>query len=167
MLNSNMLQVTLFEGLPSEAAVELDAILEECRFLTGEVILHQNQAAEHLFIIAKGEVVVRHVPYDGHSISIGKLSSGGIFGWSAILGRDVYSSTVVVLRDCVVYRISSNDLQRFCDHHHESGVVLLEKMAMSAVKAPTEIHEQVKQMIRRTMDCREEKPKRSDHDGKQ
>ena len=162
-----MLQVTLFEGLSSEAAVELDAILEECRFLAGEVILHQNQAAEHLFIIAEGEVVVRHVPYDGHSISIGKLSSGGIFGWSAILGRDVYSSTVVVLRDCVVYRISSNDLQRFCDHHHESGVVLLEKMAMSAVKAPTEIHEQVKQMIRRTMDCREEKPKRSDHDGKQ
>ncbi len=156
MLKNNDLQLKLFDGFSQDELDELKSIIETLHFAAGDTVLRQNQQAVHLFIVVCGEVEIHHVPYDGPSLSIGKLSSGGVFGWSSILGRKSYSSSVIVTADCQVYRIPAYKLQRFCEHHHESGVVLLEKIATSVAQQPARIHDQIMQMIRYTMACREE-----------
>ena len=62
---------------------------------------------------------------------------------------------MIVTADCDVYRIPAYKLQRFCEHHHESGVVLLEKIAMSVAQQPAKTHDQIMQMIRVAMTCRD------------
>jgi CRP-like cAMP-binding protein len=156
MLKNDDLQLKIFDGFSHDELDELKSIIETLHFAAGDTILRQNQQAVHLFIVVCGEVEIHHVPYDGPSLSIGKLSSGSVFGWSSILGRKVYSSSVIVTADCQVYRIPAYKLQRFCEHHHESGVVLLEKIATSVAQQPARIHDQIMQMIRYTMACREE-----------
>jgi len=156
MLKHDDLQLKIFDGFSQDELEELKSIIEDLRFPAGETILRQNQQAVHLFIVVNGEVEIIHVPYDGPSLSIGKLSSCSVFGWSSILGMKAYTSSVIVTADCEVYRIPAYKLQRFCEHHHESGVVLLEKIAMSVAQQPAKIHDQIMQMIRYTMACREE-----------
>lgn len=132
------------------------SIIEELRFSCGETILRQNQQAVHLFILISGEVEMVHLPFDGPEITIGRLSSGAVFGWSSILGRKTYSSSALVTADCEVYRVPAYKLQRFCEQHHESGVVLLEKIAMSVAQQPAKAHEQMMQMILAAMTCQAE-----------
>lgn len=158
MFSRSDVQDRLFDGFSPDEVLALKSIIVEERYCAGETILRQNQQASHLFIIVSGEVEVHHVPYDGPSLSIGKLSSGGVFGWSSILGSKVYTSSVTVVTDCEVYRILAYKLHQFCESHHESGVVLLEKIAMSVAQKPAEIHDKIMQMIRYTMACREEEP---------
>ena len=102
-----------------------------------------------------GDVEIFHKPDDAPQISVGKLSAGGVFGWSSILGRDVYSSTVLALTDCSLYRMRAFELQKFCELHHETGVVLLEKIARSVAKQPAQIHDQIMGMIQLAMNCRD------------
>lgn len=156
MLKSDPLRLKLFDGFSQDEQDELKSIIEQVRFSTGDTILRQNQQAVHLFILVNGEVEIIHVPYDGPALTVGKLTSGGVFGWSSILGRKTYSSSAIVNTDCEVYRIPAYKLQRFCEQHHESGVVLLEKIAMSVAQHPARAHDQIMQMIRVAMACREE-----------
>lgn len=157
MLKSDLLQLKIFDGFSQEEQDELKSIIEVLRYPAGETILRQNQQAVHLFILLSGEVEVIHVPYDAPALTVGKLTSGGVFGWSSILGRKTYSSSAIVTADCEVYRIPAYKLQRFCERHHESGVVLLEKIAMSVAQQPARTHDQIMQMIRVAMACQVEK----------
>jgi len=94
MLTNEHLKLALFEGFSAEELDELKSIIEVAQYSAGETILSQNRRATNLYIVVSGEVEITHKPYDAPAISVGRLSSGGVFGWSSILGREVYSSTV-------------------------------------------------------------------------
>ncbi len=152
-MNKEEINIEIFKGFTEDQLIELKTILTPCHYSNGEVIIRQNQRAEDLFIVINGEVEIRHRPYDGPVLTVGKISSGGVFGWSAILGRSDYSSTVTAMADCVLYRINGRKLQGFCEHHHETGVVLLEKMALSVAQQPAQIHEQIMKLLQFAMEC--------------
>jgi CRP-like cAMP-binding protein len=156
MLQKDEVQIDLLNGLSEEQFAELRILLECCRYPAGEIIIHQNQLADNLYIVVSGEVEISHQPYDGPTLSVGRVSSGGVFGWSAILGRKNYSSTVTVVNDCCLYRIPGVKLQQFCEHHHATGVVLLERMALSVAQQPAQIHDQIMKILQSAMDCRDE-----------
>jgi CRP-like cAMP-binding protein len=156
MLTNEHLKSALFEGFSAEELDELKSIIEVVQYSAGETILSQNRRATNLYIVVSGEVEITHKPYDAPAISVGRLSSGGVFGWSSILGREVYSSTVTTNAPTTVYRIQAYKLQQFCELHHETGVVLLEKIAMSVAQQPAKIHEQIMSMINLAMTSRED-----------
>ncbi len=153
-MKKDNINLEIFKGFTDAQLVELKTILTSCQYSTGEVIIRQNEQASDLFIVISGEVEIYHRPYDGSVLTVGRISSGGVFGWSAILGRKKYSSTVTALRDCILYRIPGRKLQSFCEHHHETGVVLLEKMALSVAQQPAQIHEQIMKILQSAMEYR-------------
>ena len=157
MLNGSPLPVQIFEGFSLDEQDELRSIIEVFTYPAGETILRQSQQGVHLFILVTGEVEITHVPYDGPELTIGKLTSGGVFGWSSILGRKTYSSSVFATTDSRVYRIAAYKLQRFCEQHQESGMVLLEKIAMSVAQQPAKAHDQIMHMLRAVIACPEGK----------
>jgi len=113
MLQTDRLDLKMFEGFSPEELDDLKKIIECLRFEAGTEILRQNQRATNLYIVVNGEVEIFHKPDDAPNLSVGKLSSGGVFGWSSILGRDVYSSTVLALTECSLYRMRAFELQNF------------------------------------------------------
>lgn len=156
MLKTDNLNLALFDDFTQDELDELKGIIDCVKFSAGEVILRQSFRATNLYIVVNGEVEITHKPYDAPAISIGRLTSGGVFGWSSILGREVYSSTVAAITDCTVYRIQAFKLQLFCELHHETGVVLLEKIALSVAQHPARIHEEIMNMISLAMTCRDD-----------
>ena len=156
MLKADDLKLALFDDFTQDELDELKSIIDCVKFSAGEVILRQSFRATNLYIVVDGDVEITHKPYDAPAISVGRLNSGGVFGWSSILGREVYSSTVIAVTDCTVYRIQAFKLQQFCELHHETGVVLLEKIAMSVAHHPARIHEQIMNMINLAMTCRDD-----------
>ncbi|MBP9040659.1 MAG: cyclic nucleotide-binding domain-containing protein [Anaerolineaceae bacterium] len=153
---NDLVQMNALRDISDQQLMELRAILQKSQYAAGEVIIQQNQRATDLYILISGEVEITHRPYDGPAITVAKVKAGGVFGWSAILGREKYSSTVTALEDCVVYHVRGFKLQHFCEEHHETGVVLLEKMALSVAQQPAQIHNQIMKILQSAMDYRDD-----------
>jgi CRP-like cAMP-binding protein len=52
-----------------------------------------------------------------------------VFGWSAALGRSVYTSGAQAVESGLAIRIRKDSLTQFCNLHPETGKILLERLA--------------------------------------
>lgn len=153
MTNATDLAYPLFQDFKDIQLDVLRSVLECREYPARRVILRQGEPATHVYLIGRGALEVRHVPYDGPQMSVDRLGAGDVFGWSALLGRPVYTATVAAVADCCLYAITLEKLQSLCRLHHDTGVVLLENMARSVSKEPDGRYEAVLRVLANMMNC--------------
>ena len=137
-----------FAGLsPSEIELLSSRFqIEERR--AGHVFFQQGEHADRLYLVGSGKVGIRYKPFDGDVLPVADISAGGVFGWSAVLGRRIYTSSAVGLEDGVTLSIRGAVLRRLCETHPEIGVVLLERLAEVIAERLRNTHEHVVEMLR-------------------
>lgn len=129
MLKEDFINLPLFHNLTNQQIEQIGLVLEPCHFTQGQVVFKQGQPAVSLYILARGEVVVNFKPYDGPSLTVSYIQSGGVFGWSAALGRDCYSSTAQASEDSDALCLKGYNLYQFCESYPETGEILMERLA--------------------------------------
>lgn len=137
----------LFTDL-AKTDLEIIAPLFDSRvYPAGATIIEQGGRADHLFLLAKGKVRIRYKPYDGDTITLTHVHAGGVFGWSAVLGNPVYSSSVVCATDCECFSVKSSDLHLLEVKYEQTAQALLNRIA-DAVSARWEKSQaQVRSML--------------------
>jgi len=144
-------RVKLFEGLSFEQRRFLRPLFVPCDCYTETVLFEQGDQAEFLYLVVSGEVTIRYKPEDGPPITVSRVRSGGIVGWSAALGSRYYTSGA----ECSVYtqmlRVRGEDLRDLCDHYPETGVLILERMAAVIAERLSSTHEHVISMLKQGM----------------
>jgi len=98
-------------------------------FAGGTTVFDQGDRAYFLYLVVKGEVVIRYKPEDGPLMVVTHVQPGGIFGWSAAMGNPVYTSAAVCANDSEVVYIRGTDLRRLCDEYPRVGEVILDRLA--------------------------------------
>jgi len=137
-----------FRGLP---ASDRQRILQSFRFEDHEieeVIFHQGQPADRLYLLASGRVEIRFKPYDGEALTVSVIEPGGIFGWSAALGRRAYTSGAVCTESGHSLSIRGRDLRQICEEPPATGVILLERLAEVIAMRLTSTHARVMELLR-------------------
>ena len=120
---------SFFEDL-SEAEVRLLAPYFSSQFFPAEtVIFEQGDIAENLYLVVKGEVLIRYKPDDGPVMTVTRVQQGGVFGWSAALGNVAYTSGAVCTTDCEFLQVRGRDLRAICEKHPGVGKVILDRLA--------------------------------------
>ncbi len=118
-----------FNGL-STADMQLLAPYFAPQSFPGNInIFEQGDQAFYLYLVIKGEVVIRYKPEDGPLMTVTRVQPGGIFGWSAAMGNPAYTSGAICAVDSDVIRIRGSDLRRLCDEHPKLGKVILDRLA--------------------------------------
>jgi CRP-like cAMP-binding protein len=143
MFRQDYAQLSIFSGLDGNQINQLSHFIEECHFPKGYVIFEQGQPADHLYILLAGEVVIRFKPYDGPPLLVARIEPGGVFGWSAALLRDVYTSGAEAAQDSVSYCIHGADLQVMRAQFPETGRVFLERLACVIAERLRSTHAQI------------------------
>jgi CRP/FNR family transcriptional regulator, cyclic AMP receptor protein len=123
-------EMSIFQDLTAQQFARFAPLFVPCEYHEGEAIFEQGESAASLYVVVDGEVAVRYKPEDGPEITIVKVQSDGVVGWSAALGNPTYTSSVDCLTDCVLLRVSSVDLRELCAQDPESGALILERLAM-------------------------------------
>ena len=113
----------------------------------GTVILKQGAPADCLYLIISGTVEMSFKPYDGTSFTLSYVEKGGLFGWSAVVGSEKYSSSAVAVEDVEAFRVRGSALRTFCLEHPEAGVDILERLADGVSFRWRNAHEQIKSLI--------------------
>lgn len=129
MFKQEYAQFPIFSGLDGNQIRQLSSFLVEREFQKDTVIFDQGQVANYLYILLTGEVSIRFKPYDGPPLTVARILPGGVFGWSAALQRDLYTSGAVALDNCLAFCLCGSDLQVICRQHPETGKIWLEGLA--------------------------------------
>jgi len=153
MFNQDYSRFPIFMGLDSSQISQLLPYMVECRFTRDSVIFEQGASAEYLYILLAGEVIVQYKPYDGPSLIVAHVEPGGVFGWSAALGREVYTSGTIAVVDSLAYRIRGSNLSVICREHPETGRILLERLASSIAERLRSTHTQILEILSQGRDA--------------
>lgn len=165
MLKEEFIHSPLFQGLSAEQLKVLESVFNPCDYAKGEVIFEQGQIATNLFILVSGEVVIRYKPYDGPALTVARIRPGGVFGWSAALGRDVYTSGAAAEENSKALGISGNELHRFCEKNPEVGMALLERLAGVIAARLRNTHSEILTILTKGMDMSDDCWRRLATDG--
>lgn len=118
------------------------------RYDADAIIFKQGDPAEHLFILLSGGIVIRYNPPDGDVLDVAEISEHNVFGWSAALGRESYTSSAICTVACELLSISGNDLRLICQRYPETGVIILERLAGVIAQRLRNTHEHVMDLLR-------------------
>ncbi|TFH37460.1 MAG: Crp/Fnr family transcriptional regulator [Anaerolineales bacterium] len=119
----------LFQGLDQKT---LDLIIPRFEYETfseNEVVFEQDGRANKLYILVTGKVDIRFKPDDGEQLTVTEIETGGVFGWSAALGRETYTSGAVSVVDSAAFSVRGDVLQHLCEQYPNTGVIILERLA--------------------------------------
>jgi CRP-like cAMP-binding protein len=100
-----------------------------CQDRAGSTLFKQGGMADYLFVVIDGEIDLRYKPDDGPELTVTKVRSGGVLGWSAVLGNQLYSSSAICLTDCTMLRVCSDALHDLCVEHPETGRIIIDRLA--------------------------------------
>jgi CRP-like cAMP-binding protein len=73
-------KLAFFDGLILADLELLGPYFTSRSFTAGTTIFEQGDEAVYLYLVAKGEVVIRYKPEDGPLMTVTHIRSGGVFG---------------------------------------------------------------------------------------
>jgi len=152
MFKQDIARISVFKGLSVADLDILAPLTDVVCFKQNQVIFEQGHAADFLYVLLEGEVVVNFKPYDGPVLSIGRILPGGVFGWSAILGRQAYTSIAMAAVDCSAIRVKGDELRSLCEKNPRTGIDVLKGLAGGIAERLNSTHEQIFTMLARSMD---------------
>jgi CRP/FNR family transcriptional regulator, cyclic AMP receptor protein len=140
-------RLEIFRELDEDMLDLISPLFEEFSCQPGTVIFQQGDQAEFLYMVIDGKVVMSFKPYDGIPITVSHVGKGGLFGWSAVVGSDKYTSTALAIEGVEAYRVHGSELRKFCREHPEAGKNILERLADGVSSRWKNAHKQVQSIL--------------------
>jgi CRP-like cAMP-binding protein len=137
----------MFSGLTPGQVARLAPAFQHVHFAAGERIFGQGSPANCVYLLEVGEVALQLHPEDGGCLTIGHIHPGGLFGWSAVLGRARYTSSATSETDAEALVARGADLRAAMHADSTLGRVLLARMAQAAAGRTSDVHGQVARLI--------------------
>lgn len=145
-------RLPVFDGLTQEELSLLNPLLERFSCEPGTTVIQQGAPAEYLYLVISGMVEIVYKPYDAPAITVTHVMPNGVFGWSAAIGSDVYTSSAVSIDSLKAIRIRGMNLRELCMEHPETGKVILDRLANVVSSRWRNAHAQVTSLLNHGMD---------------
>jgi CRP/FNR family cyclic AMP-dependent transcriptional regulator len=122
-------QSALFTGTSMDFVKKFMDICELSSHKKGEVLFRENDPAEFFFILLNGRVKLsvgepQQVVYNAER-------NGEAFGWSSLIGGDVYSASAECLEPTKLLKTGSDELSRILEADAENGMIFFKQLAAS------------------------------------
>jgi CRP-like cAMP-binding protein len=126
-----MKHLAAFNHLKENYMDLLESLFEPYSCVAGTLVLEQGMPADYLYLVTSGIAEVSYKPYDGIPITVTHVEKGGLFGWSAVVGSEKYTSSATAIDALEAKRIRGSALRKLCVEHPEAGKDILESLANS------------------------------------
>ena len=120
-------QTDLFRGMSKEFLKKVydTAAKESCE--EGKTLFLEGDKAMHFYILLKGRV----------KLAVGEIRQliytvehpGEAFGWSSLVGRDLYSATARCMADTKILKFNGKKLKKVLEEDSDNGLELFRRLA--------------------------------------
>ena len=135
MDNDVLRQAPLFSALDDEAATALRASMAETRLRRGEVLFHEGDEGDKLYVVTDGKVKLGRTSSDGRENLLAILGPGQMFGELSLFDPGPRSATVTAVTDAAFASLSHEDLLRWLEGRPAVARGLLAQLAGRLRKA--------------------------------
>ncbi|HZP14590.1 MAG TPA: Crp/Fnr family transcriptional regulator [Nocardioides sp.] len=135
MDNDVLRQAALFGALDDDAASALAESLSEVKIRRGDVLFHEGDTGDELFIVLDGKVKLGRTSVDGRENLLAILGPGQMFGELSLFDPGPRSATVTAITDCTFASLSHEDLLKWLEARPVVASGLLAQLAGRLRKA--------------------------------
>ena len=147
-MNTDLLnRFALIEGFTEDQINLLHPLIDDVTFEVDQVIFDQGDQANFLYFVLEGKVSIRFNPEDGPVLSVAEVDEGDVFGWSAAMGSDSYTSSAVCTECGIFIRMKGKALKNLCQEHPETGILILNRLAGVIAQRLRGTHEKVVELL--------------------
>ncbi len=164
MFRQEIASIPLFKDLSVKDIDTMAPIFDAVCLNQDQVIFEQGMIADYLYILLDGEVVVNFKPYDGPQLMVARIPPGGVFGWSSILGRQIYTSNARATIPSSAIRVRGDELRYLCERNPKTGLAILEKLAGVIAERLNSTYDQIFTMLTQSMELGDGNPRRTEHE---
>jgi CRP/FNR family transcriptional regulator, cyclic AMP receptor protein len=115
----------LFSGLPADILNELAPFFVERTFEKDEVVFHQGDEGEALFVVISGQVSVEREIMDGRRVTLALRGPGSVLGEMALLDGTERSASIYAIERTKGLTLARSSFFRFLSGHAEAFQSLL------------------------------------------
>lgn len=137
----------LIEGFSEDQIQLLRPLVEDVNYQIDQVIFKQGDRADFLYFVLEGKVSIQFNPDDGPVLCVAEVNEGDVFGWSAALGSERYTSSAVCTDRGVFIRMEGQELKKLCQEHPETGILILNRLAGVIAQRLRGTHEKVVELL--------------------
>ena len=119
----------VFHSLSEDQSQQLRGLGRVETYEANAIICSQGAEARKLYLVDEGQVAVEYEPPGGTRIPITIISSGGAFGWSALVRPYLLTATVVALSRTRVLGIERDALMSLMRADPKMGMAVMEDIA--------------------------------------
>ena len=125
-------QSALFTGTSMDFVKKFMDICEMSAHKKGEILFRENDPAEFFFILLSGRVKLsvgepQQVVYNAER-------NGEAFGWSSLIGGEVYSASAECLEPTKLLKTASTELSQILEDDTENGIIFFKQLAATLGK---------------------------------
>ena len=125
-------QSALFTGTSMDFVKKFMDICEMSSHKKGEVLFRENDPAKFFFILLNGRVKLsvgepQQVVYNAER-------NGEAFGWSSLIGGDVYSASAECIEPTKLLKTSSDKLSQVLKADPDNGIIFFKQLAATLGK---------------------------------
>ncbi len=122
-------QAPLFSALDDEAATALLGSMAETRLRRGEVLFHEGDSGDKLYVVLDGKVKLGRSSVDGRESLLAVMGPGQMFGELSLFDPGPRSATVTAVTDAIFASLSHDDLLKWLDGRPMVARGLLSQLA--------------------------------------
>jgi CRP/FNR family cyclic AMP-dependent transcriptional regulator len=121
-----------FAGASEESLRELAMATEELTFQEGQVLFREDQVADRLYILIRGEVDIQYELNTGEHRTVDTVVAGDVLVWSALVRPYRTTALAIARRTSEVIAVDSRELRELCERDRDLGFSLMTEIAQAA-----------------------------------
>jgi len=129
MDNDVLRQAPLFSALDDESMTALHASMAESKLRRGEVLFHEGDSGDKLYVVIDGKVKLGRTSSDGRENLLAIMGPGQMFGELSLFDPGPRSATVTAVTDASFASLSHDDLLRWLEGRPQVARGLLSQLA--------------------------------------
>jgi len=118
----SLARIPLFHRLEPHELEELAEAVEQVNYKADEVIFHEHDTADSLYVVEEGAVRIWVTDEDVQQVTLAELHPGQFFGEMSVLDRGQRSSSASAIVDTHLHRLSSEGFQEFLMKHPDCAI---------------------------------------------
>jgi CRP-like cAMP-binding protein len=120
-------QADLTRGVGKDFVNELTVISVKNAHDKGDILFRKGDPAKHAYLLLMGRVHLK-MGETGHVIHI-VSRPGETFGWSSLVGRDVYSTTAECITATNLRKLHREDFKKLLEKDPVNGLIFFQRLA--------------------------------------
>nr|WP_239579495.1 Crp/Fnr family transcriptional regulator [Microlunatus panaciterrae] len=124
-----MKQAPLFKGLEDEAASALSAAMGTIRLSKGEILFHEGELEDRLYVVVKGKIKLGRSGSAGRENLLAVLGPGQMFGELSLFDPGPRSTTATAVTNCELRTLEHDELMTWLTGRPEVARGLLGQLA--------------------------------------